>query len=444
MKHCYRVGQGTKLVLEQGDLTAWEGDAIVNAANERMLGGGGVDGAIHRAAGDELYHACLEVIPTPPNSRCRCPTGEARITAGFDLPARFVIHTVGPVYEDEEESEPLLTAAHRNSFKLAKEHGLKSIAFCAISTGVYGYPIPDAAQVAMRAVEAEAAGLEVVAFVLFSKAILHEYVKAAAERFPVWEPTPGSAAVQAAQGARTTDSPTPMHTTDANTATPMDISRMAPQPDAMHTATPTSPTAAPSLAPPVAAPAAPAGPVDDQPMADVMTSGTPTSPPPSPPSAAAAAETAAGADAPPAVDPSGPATAGSVADAKRATTSSNLKRAAADAVEREPHAPPSGVVLREALAAPPETACAVAPALAARDSAEVPSPPHTPTPVQPQPTGCGQPTPGEMDVPTKSESEMPDPDHMAEEHLAPGQEPLQCDSSTEGQRQHFADATFDD
>ena len=137
----------------QGDITTLAVDAIVNAANQVMLGGGGVDGAIHRAAGPELYEACLKVPEVRPG--VRCPTGEARITPGFKLPAKFVIHTVGPVYRDGLHGEPeKLAACYRNSLALAAENGCKSIAFPCISTGVYGYPIEDSAKIAVREVKA--------------------------------------------------------------------------------------------------------------------------------------------------------------------------------------------------------------------------------------------------------------------------------------------------
>jgi len=136
----------------QGDITTLSVDAIVNAANQVMLGGGGVDGAIHRAAGKELFEACLKVPEVRPG--VRCPTGEARITPGFKLPAKFVIHTVGPVYRDGQHGEPeKLAACYRNSLALAAENGCESIAFPCISTGVYGYPIEDAAKIAVGEVK---------------------------------------------------------------------------------------------------------------------------------------------------------------------------------------------------------------------------------------------------------------------------------------------------
>ena len=137
----------------QGDIPTLEVDAIVNAANERMLGGGGVDGAIHRAAGPELVAACERV----PELRAgvRCPTGEARITPGFRLPARFVIHTVGPVWRGGEFGEArLLAACYRSSLALAAEHGARSIAFPAISCGVFRYPVYQASSIAVRTIEA--------------------------------------------------------------------------------------------------------------------------------------------------------------------------------------------------------------------------------------------------------------------------------------------------
>jgi O-acetyl-ADP-ribose deacetylase (regulator of RNase III) len=137
----------------RGDITTLDVDAIVNAANERMLGGGGVDGAIHRAAGPELLAACRRVPEVRPG--VRCPTGEARLTPGFRLPARWVIHTVGPVWHGGSEDEPdLLARCYLSSLALARDHQIHSIAFPAISCGIYGYPIDGAATIAVREVSA--------------------------------------------------------------------------------------------------------------------------------------------------------------------------------------------------------------------------------------------------------------------------------------------------
>ncbi|MGB0134050.1 MAG: O-acetyl-ADP-ribose deacetylase [Dokdonella sp.] len=130
------------------DITDLHVDAIVNAANESLLGGGGVDGAIHRAAGPGLLSACRRLPEVRPG--IRCPTGEARMTEGFALPARLIIHTVGPVWEGGEEGEPaLLTACYRNVLGMARDHSLKSLAFPAISCGVFGYPPEMAAVIAL-------------------------------------------------------------------------------------------------------------------------------------------------------------------------------------------------------------------------------------------------------------------------------------------------------
>jgi O-acetyl-ADP-ribose deacetylase len=140
----------------RGDITQLDVDAIVNAANERMLGGGGVDGAIHRAAGHQLYEACLAVPEVRPE--VRCPTGESRITPGFNLRARYVIHTVGPVWRGGMRGEPaLLASCYRTALELGRQHHIRSIAFPAISCGVYGYPLDAAAAIAVRETrEAEA------------------------------------------------------------------------------------------------------------------------------------------------------------------------------------------------------------------------------------------------------------------------------------------------
>ena len=142
-----------RIEVVQADITALDVDAVVNAANERMLGGGGVDGAIHRAAGPGLLDACRAVPEVRPG--VRCPTGEARVTPGFRLPARLVIHTVGPVWRGGGEGEAeLLASCYRTSLALAAEGGAASVAFPAISTGVYGYPPGAAARVAVGTVQA--------------------------------------------------------------------------------------------------------------------------------------------------------------------------------------------------------------------------------------------------------------------------------------------------
>ncbi|RHY34594.1 hypothetical protein DYB32_000803 [Aphanomyces invadans] len=179
----YRLSPTCTLVVSMGDITRWKGNAIVNAANEKMLGGSGVDGAIHRAAGPALRKACQQVAPVSGTS-IRCPTGEARLTGGSRLPAEHVIHTVGPIYRSKSQSEPLLAASYDNSLALAAQHNFKSIAFPAISCGVFGYPLADAAIVAvsscLRAASTDTS-IEVIEFVLFSADVVHAWTAAIAK-----------------------------------------------------------------------------------------------------------------------------------------------------------------------------------------------------------------------------------------------------------------------
>ena len=163
---------GAVLELVQGDITEQGTDAIVNAANSRLAGGGGVDGAIHRAGGPRIMEECRRIGG--------CPMGEARITTGGNLEARYVIHAVGPVYRDGVSGEEhLLASAYLSSLRLAVENGLQSIAFPSLSTGAYGYPLPDAADVALSTVAGflrdEAHEFQLIRFVLFDRRTLEEY-----------------------------------------------------------------------------------------------------------------------------------------------------------------------------------------------------------------------------------------------------------------------------
>jgi O-acetyl-ADP-ribose deacetylase (regulator of RNase III) len=165
-----------EIVLLEGDLTTKEVDAIVNAANSTLLGGGGVDGAIHRAGGPSILAECRELRRTTfPDG---LPTGRAVATGGGDLPARWVIHTVGPVYSASGDPAGELASCHSESLRVADELGARTVAFPAISTGVFGYPIEEAAGVAIGAVRDAETEVEEVRFVLFGREALEAFERA--------------------------------------------------------------------------------------------------------------------------------------------------------------------------------------------------------------------------------------------------------------------------
>lgn len=174
----------TRLSLLQGDITRQATDAIVNAANSSLMGGGGVDGAIHRAGGPAILEECKQIV----SRQGRLPAGKAVITTGGNLKARYVIHTVGPIWRDGTRGEPeVLASAYQESLRMAVNKGLKTISFPSISTGAYGYPVDQAAEVALHTVVdflRHEASLDTVAFVLFDARTYQVYAKTLARLMP--------------------------------------------------------------------------------------------------------------------------------------------------------------------------------------------------------------------------------------------------------------------
>ena len=168
----------SRLLLIQGDITKQDTDAIVNAANNALSQGGGVSGAIHRVAGAGLWDECKQLGG--------CNTGEAKITKGFNLPAKYVIHTVGPVYSGKPEDKIDLSNCYRNSLELAEKNGLKSISFPSISTGIFGYPVEDASEIAIKTISeylGKKSGIDTIKMVLFSDGDFAVY-KNTADKIP--------------------------------------------------------------------------------------------------------------------------------------------------------------------------------------------------------------------------------------------------------------------
>ncbi len=169
----------SKILLQKGDITKEATDAIVNAANNYLTPGGGVSGAIHRAAGPELAKECAKLGG--------CKTGEAKITLGYNLPAKYVIHTVGPVYSGKPSDKAYLEQCYKNSLLLADKKGLESISFPSISTGIFGYPVKEAAKIAINAIydflktinSSQQSSLKIVKMILFSDSDFEEYKHAA-------------------------------------------------------------------------------------------------------------------------------------------------------------------------------------------------------------------------------------------------------------------------
>lgn len=210
----YHLRNDAHLVIQKGDITQWEGDAVVNAANERMLGGGGVDGAIHRAAGPALLEACKRY----PNALSeRCPTGDARVTLAYKMPCKWIIHTVGPIFNSRQpkESQINLISAYKASLAVANGVGATNVAFPAISCGIYGYPLQSACSDAVKACWEAAGDLKEIHFVLFGSDTYDVWLAEAKKRLtPVADSSSENAkACDASRSSPAQDEASPMEDT---------------------------------------------------------------------------------------------------------------------------------------------------------------------------------------------------------------------------------------
>lgn len=217
----YHLKNEAQMVIQKGDITQWAGDAVVNAANGRMLGGGGVDGAIHRAAGPGLLQACRRY---PDILNERCPTGDARVTLAYELPCRWIIHTVGPVYNSKRsrESEARLFSAYMSSLAVANGVGATNIAFPAISCGIYGYPLQAACTAALQACYENCGDLKEVHFVLFGSDTYDVWLAAADKHFKpvVADDNAQQANADASASSPASDEASPMQGTTSQDASP--------------------------------------------------------------------------------------------------------------------------------------------------------------------------------------------------------------------------------
>ncbi|KAK9833632.1 hypothetical protein WJX74_001105 [Apatococcus lobatus] len=217
----FKLANNTKLMLAMGDLTQFQGDAVVNAANEAGIGGGGVDGAIHRAAGPVLKKFCTLMPTVRGDDSVRIPTGKAIATRGFELDADIIIHTVGPIYKNDKDSAPLLASAYRSSLDVAEFYEIRRLAFPAISCGIFGYPHGKAARIALDECQKGAqrtAFLNEIWFAFFEKAVFSAFLDAADEMLQPFEVGPADSTDASPASSAAPAEPTPAAAQDVNMA----------------------------------------------------------------------------------------------------------------------------------------------------------------------------------------------------------------------------------